>query len=794
MASDEQFLRDLGLEGEDFIFLKDVNVREDVVLGGGSGTIVYQCDYRGQTAVAKALLPFSLNVPDAERRERLKKFGDEFKRQGTLDHENVVRLHGLARINHMPAIVMEHLGSELEKHAIGSGRRDNATLLGYLGDIAAGLAHLHDNNIIHRDLTLSNILVTHDRQAAKITDVRVSRLLHGSAGEGESARANTKMTDCPGGHLYMAPEAFTGKQFSCKYDTSVDMYAFGVLALSVLTDHMPSYDILWSPRTEVVDGRERDIPDAIRRKKDLARLEESHMLKPFILRCLSNDPAQRPSAAEAEELFREAASVARQTQSALLATYQLTPAPRDELVTRRATHSSQATPTQRAFTRRRRTQAPTADEGHGNGQIDTGHPMVSDKRHRNGNVCAQPPQHKTGINWEPILLTCLLVGITTGMLVFLLNQNNDPGPFAPDIASRQWQPVKLPMLRHQLRGRSVLAPVWDFAKDFMSTFHTDRTRSTIFLGLSVVFRNRLYCVQTDHRLNIFVQYTESDDLTNLTAESFRQVYTAGHAIASAAHATDNGLYIAVFEVDTMRTVILHTIDGENITRFTKDLFPVGLMFVNMLVRDNVMFLCGANIKQHPQRQYSICYALQIHSSGFVTSGIVNACTDLTRLPLLPHIRQPKRLISLNNDIYLIASSHDAECEDATKRVQYERLVYKFHMDEADVSTACWTQVEVEHDVPTVIGSTTLTFGDHQIVCKESDRDTHVGKCHSAHPGSGRVTELPAIPAPVLQPIQLRIYKQHLVASGLVVSDKKSSSIQMFSLGLTEKHSRGKVHL
>ena len=89
------------------------------------------------------------------------------------------------------------------------------------------------------------------------------------------------------------------------------------------------------------------------------------------------------------------------TPQALLATYQLTPAPRDELVTRRATHSSQATPTQRAFTRRRRTQAPTADEGHGNGQIDTGHPMVSDKRHRNGNVCAQPPQHKVS---SPVLL------------------------------------------------------------------------------------------------------------------------------------------------------------------------------------------------------------------------------------------------------------------------------------------------------------------------------------------------------------------------------------------------------
>lgn len=81
--------------------------------------------------------------------------------------------------------------------------------------IANGLSICHKNNIIHRDIKLSNIFVSKDG-AFKLGDFGVSKNIN-----------NTTMAHTiKGTPNYIAPEVYIGKS---KYDNTVDIYSLGIL-------------------------------------------------------------------------------------------------------------------------------------------------------------------------------------------------------------------------------------------------------------------------------------------------------------------------------------------------------------------------------------------------------------------------------------------------------------------------------------------------------------------------------------------------------------------------------------
>lgn len=91
--------------------------------------------------------------------------------------------------------------------------------------ITEALNVLHKNNIIHRDIKSSNILVFNDN-LVKITDFGVSKLL-----ENKNLLANTSI----GTPYYMSPELVNGTP----YNFSVDFWAFGCLIYKMLTNRYP---------------------------------------------------------------------------------------------------------------------------------------------------------------------------------------------------------------------------------------------------------------------------------------------------------------------------------------------------------------------------------------------------------------------------------------------------------------------------------------------------------------------------------------------------------------------------
>lgn len=81
--------------------------------------------------------------------------------------------------------------------------------------IANGLAICHKNNIVHRDIKLSNIFVSKDG-AFKLDDFGVSKNITNA----------TMAHTIKGTPNYIAPEIYIGKS---KYDNTVDIYSLGIL-------------------------------------------------------------------------------------------------------------------------------------------------------------------------------------------------------------------------------------------------------------------------------------------------------------------------------------------------------------------------------------------------------------------------------------------------------------------------------------------------------------------------------------------------------------------------------------
>lgn len=89
-------------------------------------------------------------------------------------------------------------------------------------DIAQALVFLHNNQIIHRDLSSNNVLLIGDGVRAKVVDFGMSKL------NPEMAR----LTMCPGTKAYMPPEALLDLPV---YTDKLDCFQAGVLMIQIVT-------------------------------------------------------------------------------------------------------------------------------------------------------------------------------------------------------------------------------------------------------------------------------------------------------------------------------------------------------------------------------------------------------------------------------------------------------------------------------------------------------------------------------------------------------------------------------
>src|ERR1700686_2279768 len=122
---------------------------------GGMGEVWKARDPRLGRDVAIRVLPASFSAdPD-----RLRRFEQEAKAAGVLNHPNITAVYDIGTHEEAPYVVQELLEGETLRTALSGGKLPQRKAIDYALQIAHGLAAAHEKGIVHRDRKPENLFL-----------------------------------------------------------------------------------------------------------------------------------------------------------------------------------------------------------------------------------------------------------------------------------------------------------------------------------------------------------------------------------------------------------------------------------------------------------------------------------------------------------------------------------------------------------------------------------------------------------------------------------------------------------
>ncbi|KAH8880336.1 Pkinase-domain-containing protein [Thozetella sp. PMI_491] len=214
-------------------------------------------------------------------RELVAALDQEIDTMQHLDHVNIVQYLGCERKETSISIFLEYIsggsiGSCLRKH----GKFEESVVSSLTRQTLSGLAYLHREGILHRDLKADNILLDVDG-TCKISDFGISK-------KTDNIYGNDKTNSMQGSVFWMAPEVIRSQGEG--YSAKVDIWSLGCVVLEMFEGRRP-----WSKEEavgaiyKIANGETPPIPDEIREKI-------SPLAIAFMLDCFQVDPSERPTA------------------------------------------------------------------------------------------------------------------------------------------------------------------------------------------------------------------------------------------------------------------------------------------------------------------------------------------------------------------------------------------------------------------------------------------------------------------------------------------------------------------
>jgi serine/threonine protein kinase len=203
------------------------------------------------------------------------RFLREAESMAKLTHSNIVAVYDYAEHQGVPYMVMEYVDGPTLLELVNQSQPTMPQVCSIAAQICQGMSYAHRHGIIHRDLTLRNIMVSKGEQPegfqVKILDFGLAKLLH--------EHAETTGKSNIGTPYYMAPEQLRNEAI----DGRVDIFAFGVGLARMVNGRFPfeaehpaalMYIILQETELEFAEG----VPEA---------------MKDIVQRCLEKDPRTR---------------------------------------------------------------------------------------------------------------------------------------------------------------------------------------------------------------------------------------------------------------------------------------------------------------------------------------------------------------------------------------------------------------------------------------------------------------------------------------------------------------------
>ena len=257
------------------IAITNVVIDEKIELGGGSLATVYAGSWYGAKVAVKVL-----HLPLESGSEFIGPNGmSEILRQCEVSsrhrHPHVVQFFGVFDRGQagLPALVTERMQTSLLESctkSCWSGVRELRVLV----DVSSALAYLHSQGALHGNLSLSNVFIDRDGRA-KLGDVGLA-MPWMSVGYGCSLEA-----------VLLPGET---------YNEKTEIFSFGLLALAMTQAHRGA---------EPLQAAEVTLQQCM----DLCSTIPSDGLRSIIVRCLSDDPRERPLACQ---LYEELVETLRQ--------------------------------------------------------------------------------------------------------------------------------------------------------------------------------------------------------------------------------------------------------------------------------------------------------------------------------------------------------------------------------------------------------------------------------------------------------------------------------------------------
>lgn len=207
---------------------KERYVRYSEELGKGA----YKTVYKGLDLYEMKEIAWNVISTKHLNRKEKERIISEITIMKTLNHDNIIKVSATWYNNAKQEVIFitdlisgGSLHSFLDRHFIKTKNILKLShILNWSKQVLDVLKYLHEKNIVHRDLKCNNILIDSESSKIYVSDFGLA-----------ITKSSGKIKSIVGTVEYMAPEMYEDDN----YDEKVDIYAFGMCLLEMMTKEIP---------------------------------------------------------------------------------------------------------------------------------------------------------------------------------------------------------------------------------------------------------------------------------------------------------------------------------------------------------------------------------------------------------------------------------------------------------------------------------------------------------------------------------------------------------------------------